>query len=92
MLRASEAIVLDENFGPQSRDILASMPALQSTNMYVLIFVFFRCKLRCNENVYILLMKPRWLPCFRFATHVTILQFLCDHNCYCHFVVFHVRI
>ncbi|XP_046555725.1 LOW QUALITY PROTEIN: ornithine decarboxylase antizyme 1-like [Haliotis rubra] len=33
MLRASEAIVLDENFGPQSRDILASMPALQSTNM-----------------------------------------------------------
>lgn len=33
MLKASDAIVLDENFGPQAKEKEENMPALQRTNM-----------------------------------------------------------
>ena len=33
MLKASDAIVLDENFGPQTQEKKENMPALQRTNM-----------------------------------------------------------
>jgi len=33
MLRAADAIVLDENFGPQAQEKKETMPALQKTNM-----------------------------------------------------------
>lgn len=35
MLRAADAIVLDENFGPQAQEKKENMPALQKTNMWV---------------------------------------------------------
>jgi hypothetical protein len=33
MLRAAEAIVIDENFGPKAKEEKETMPALQSTQM-----------------------------------------------------------
>lgn len=34
MLKASQAIVIDENFGPKPVADKADMPALQSTNLF----------------------------------------------------------
>ena len=35
MIRAAEAIVIDENFGPKAKEEKETMPALQSTQMWV---------------------------------------------------------
>jgi hypothetical protein len=33
MLRAADAIILDENFGPKAKEEKEKMPALHSTNL-----------------------------------------------------------
>lgn len=44
MLRAADAIILDENFGPKAKEEKEKMPALHSTNLWVHIFILlFDC-------------------------------------------------
>lgn len=44
MLRAADAIILDENFGPKAKEEKEKMPALHSTNLWVHRFILlFDC-------------------------------------------------
>ncbi|WAR29672.1 OAZ1-like protein [Mya arenaria] len=49
MLKASQAIVIDENFGPKAREETPSMPALEATNMRQRCGDFERAPCQCQS-------------------------------------------
>ncbi|XP_041355700.1 LOW QUALITY PROTEIN: ornithine decarboxylase antizyme 2-like [Gigantopelta aegis] len=69
MLKASDAIVIDENFGPVIIELNKSMPALQNSNRYV------------HERYSISLGPgPRWCSDVPHAVNVSVCSFVAEGN------------